>query len=105
METATDTTGMNGRQRVQFHYFNPNGAIAQKQITDAKVREAVDAGKCKSGVLFVYGSLNDFHTKAIRGLWNKKRVQAFDIDNPVKHILADIAEAEEFLRGLEMAEA
>ena len=40
-----------------FHAFNPNGAVALRRASDAKVRELVDLGRITSGHLYTVGSL------------------------------------------------
>ncbi len=101
-ETATSVEQVRSlRNKVAFTYFNPNGAYAVKQATDDKISAAVDAGRCKSGALFVHGSLNDYHERAMRRLSKVKRPARFDVHYMIDGLLEEAARAEEFLAGLE----
>jgi hypothetical protein len=82
---------------VCFHYFNPNGLIAAKKITDEKINALVDAGKAKSGAIIAYGSLNDFYYAELRALFNKKAVNRIDLIATLKGLRRDIETAEKFI--------
>lgn len=54
---ATSTKGLCNQQRMQFHYFNPNGLYEKVKANDAKVSKLVDEGVVRQGWLWVYGNL------------------------------------------------
>ena len=60
-KTATQVgKSWSNHEVAMFHYFNPNGLIAAKSITDKKIDQLVDAGKVKSGSIIAHGGLNYF---------------------------------------------
>jgi hypothetical protein len=94
-ETAKETkSSWSNADLVRFHYFNPNGLIAEKIALDAKINELVDQGKCKSGAVIAYGSLDDFYREELRKLFNKKRVANID----VAVVVRGLAERNEYAR-------
>lgn len=85
-------------QKARFHYFSEFGAVAQKQKFDQEITALVEAGKCKSGAIMAYGSLNNFHTDFLRTLALSKRVKPFDLNYHVVGIYKDIEKAREFIQ-------
>ena len=65
--------------KARFHYFSPFGMLAQKDKFDKEINALVNAGKCKSGAIVAYGSLNYFHTDNLRNLATAKRVTNADL--------------------------
>lgn len=88
-------------EKVSFHYFNPNGLLAEKQAVDALIDAAVEAGKCKSGAIMAYGGLNYHYTDMIRKLFDKKRVNRIAFIIARDGVKRDIEKARQFLAGLE----
>jgi hypothetical protein len=66
------------KDRVLFHYFNPNGAAAEKIALDRQISDLVDQDKCKTGALYAHGSLNSYYIDELRKLIESKRVCHFD---------------------------
>jgi hypothetical protein len=66
------------RDTVMFHYFNPNGVYAEKIKLDAEIRKLVELGKCKTGALIAYGSLDDYFERELSRLVDMKRVTLSD---------------------------
>jgi hypothetical protein len=87
--------------KVAFHYFNPNGLLAEKRVVDQLIDAAVEAGKCKSGAIIAYGGLNYYYTDMMRKLFDKKRVSRINFVIAKEGIVRDIEKAREFLAGLD----
>jgi hypothetical protein len=87
--------------KVRFHYFNPNGIMAKRRVSDDKVRAMVDSGFAKSGALLAYGSLNNYHTEKLTNLiLQKQRVTDFEANYYVEQIEKEIANAEAFIDSI-----
>ena len=86
--------------KVRFHYFNPNGIMAKRRVSDDKVRAMVDSGFAKSGALFAYGSLNSYHTEKLMEIVQKQRVTDFEAEYYVEQIQKEIASAEAFIDSI-----
>jgi len=80
-----------------FHYFNPNGLVAQKNATDAQVRALVDAGTVANGALIAYGSLNYYSRDRLTGLAMQKRVGRIDCIVAISSLQDDIKAAQDFI--------
>lgn len=91
-KTATSDKGLCNRDRVRFHYFNPNGAVQKKYAMDNCLATFVDAGVINSGWHIAHGTFNDYHVKAIVAELDKRRVRSFNINYPVERILQEIDE-------------
>ena len=89
------------KERVSFHYFNPNGLIRTKQVLDQLIDSAVEAGKCKSGAIIAYGGLNYYYPDQLRALYDLKHVSWVKYITTVQGLRRDIEKAREFLAGLE----
>ena len=94
------------REFLEFHYFNPNGACAAKALTDTRITAAVEAGKCKSGAIIAYGSMNSFHKdklyKLLSSLYNSKsRLGRIGLHILVRAVYEQARDAQEFLDGLD----
>lgn len=89
---------------VWFEYFNPNGLIAKKAAFDDKITEAVDQGRCASGAILAYGSLNSYHADRMQELARKtidrKRVSRIDVLVVQDGLERDIESARKFLESL-----
>ena len=73
-KTATSDKGLNNADTAAFHYFNPNGLIAEHAAACDRVTVLVDAGRVNNGWHLAYGSLNSYHADEIRDLYNSRRV-------------------------------
>jgi hypothetical protein len=94
-KTATESkSSWSNVDLVRFHYFNPNGLVAEKIALDAQINALVDQGKCKSGAVIAFGSLDDFYREELRKLISKKRVG--NIDAAV--VVRGLAERNEYAR-------
>lgn len=87
-------------QKARFHYFSEFGAVAQKDKFDREITALVEAGKCKSGAIMAYGSLNNYHIHELMKLALSKRVKPFDLNYHVVGIYKDIEKAREFIQGV-----
>lgn len=87
-------------QKARFHYFSEFGLLAQKDKFDREITELVESGKCKSGAILAYGSLNNFHTSDLRKLALAKRVKPFDLNYALKGIARDIEQARAFIQKI-----
>jgi hypothetical protein len=85
-------------QKAQFHYFSQFGLFAQKDKFDKEITSLVESGKCKSGAILAYGSLNYFHTSELRKLAMAKRVSNADLFSTLKGIERDIESARKFIQ-------
>lgn len=98
---ATSDEGMGARYATYFHCFNPNGAYAQLKAAHGRIDAWIDAHPERpNGVMFVYGSLNDFPRKqlfAVLDLISKRRAHAYPLAAAVKLIHRDIAKADRFI--------
>lgn len=97
-ETATKCLdSWSNKDKVRFHYFNPNGVMAKRRVSDDRVRNMVDSGFAKSGALLAYGSLNSYHTEKLATLLQKQRVTNFEAEYYVRQIEREILQAEAFI--------
>lgn len=85
------------RDCVLFHYFNPNGAAAEKIALDRQISDLVDQGKCNTGVLYVHGSLNSYYVDELRKLIDSKRVSQFDSWYHAGQLRAENEKARKFI--------
>ncbi len=97
-QTATTVAkSWTNHEIVMFHYFNPNGLIAAKKVTDKQIDALVDSGLAKNGAIMAYGSLNYFHTDKLQKLFNKKAVNGIDLHITLEGIRRNIEKANEFI--------
>jgi len=73
--TLETDRGLSCKERLQFHYFNPNGAYALKQAANAAIDEAVAKGYMKSGAILAYGALATYHENALIKAVTAKRFE------------------------------
>jgi hypothetical protein len=83
--------------KLLFHYFNPNGLVAQKKTTDEQVRALVDAGTVASGALIAYGGLNYYGRERLTNLAMQKRVGRIDCMVAISCLQDDIVSAQNFI--------
>jgi hypothetical protein len=97
-KTATSVAkSWTNNEIAMFHYFNPNGLIAAKRITDEKIDKLVDEGKAKSGSIIAHGGLNYFYYDKLAKLIDKKRVNSIKLSVIIKGLKRDIESAEKFI--------
>lgn len=77
--TMDDTNSMNNRELLRFHYFNPNGLLAQKRSNDKKISALVNEGKVPSGWILAWGSMNDYSENRLYDMMDKKRVNSIKL--------------------------
>lgn len=85
-------------QKARFHYFSEFGLLAKKDQFDREITALVESGKCKSGAILAYGSLNSYHTNALMKMASAKRVKPFDLSYALKGIEKDIEAARNFIQ-------
>lgn len=85
------------KDKALFHYFNPNGMLGKKRITDKLIDDAVDAGKAKSGAIIAYGSMNHFAEDELYKLISMKRVDRIKLKVTLEMMQRDIDSATKFL--------
>ena len=96
--TATKVSrSWSNKEKVAFHYFNPNGVYARKKVLDDAIWELVEQGKCKSGAVLAFGSGNSFRSDELRELFNKSRVTDTEYYVLIQGYEADIARAWKFI--------
>lgn len=78
-QTATNTDGMNNRERVRFHYFNRNGLYAAWLLACNRVSAIWHSGIVPGGWLFAYGTFHDIHVNRITDMWNLKRIKTLTL--------------------------
>lgn len=100
-ETATNAEGMNNRETVRFHYHNPNGLVARKCANDKKIRELIDAGKCKNGALFAHGAFSVYEVKQLIALNKYERVPRIDMLVAISMLEKAIQLQEDFIAKTE----
>jgi len=97
-ETATEPhKAWTNKQIAQFHFFNPNGLLAQKKQTDEQIDKLVDSGKASTGAFIAYGSLNKFYWEKLCTLIGQKRVNGADLSATLKGLRHAIEKAKEFI--------
>ena len=97
-QTATKVSrSWTNKQKVRFHYFNPNGLYAQKKALDDVIWSLVESGKAKSGAAIAYGSANSYRADQIRNLFNKSRVTDIEYQVLLSGYQFDIEQAENFI--------
>jgi hypothetical protein len=100
-KTATDDSKLrSNHERAQFHCFNPNGIEARKTESDRLVREAVDAGRAKTGAIIAYGTSNNYYSKSLARLVTHKQIGTIDLHVTIRGIKHDIETAATFLSTL-----
>lgn len=91
-ETATQPArSWSNVQKLQFHYFNPNGLVARKRANDAKIRDLVEAGIVPSGWSMAYGAFSDHRENRLIELANSDRVGSIEANVAIR-LLAEECE-------------
>ena len=100
-QTATQVSrSWTNKQKIQFHYFNPNGLYAKKRALDDAIWALVEEGKCKSGAVVAYGSGNSYYPNILRELHGQSRVSGRAYRVFLLGYKFDIEAAEKFIKEL-----
>ena len=101
-ETATEiNAAWDNISVIKFHAYNPNGLRAYLRDLEAKVLEAVEAGKAKSGALLVYGgSSSECYIEQLFELAKMQRVNSCKKLAILRCLEDHITAVEKFLEGL-----
>lgn len=86
---ATSDRGLSQKDRVSFHYHNPNGAYATLRAAWQRVNDLVDSGAVKSGWLLAYGSLNMYAYNELNRVANLARPDRLTVWSMVERLLSD----------------
>lgn len=92
--------GWNCTDILNFHYFNPNGLCEIKRTLNARLLDAVNAGKAKTGSLLAYGSVNDYPEQNLSKYLNKKRVNRRKLFVLLEMLQENIETLENFLNEI-----
>lgn len=99
---ATEADCVNRHELAQFHYFNPAGAVAEFDAMCRDIDVAVEAGKCKSGAILAYGSLNDYARDNLRKIvMRNRRSSVWQVSYAIESVRRATATGREFLAGLQ----
>ncbi len=100
-ETAMTDRGLCNRDKVSFHYFNPNGLYARWRSVCDRISGAVNAGKVPFGWIIAYGSFNHYAVDRFTALADKRRVRRIALEVALDGLRRDIETAEGKLASLE----
>ena len=89
------------KDKVLFSYFNTNGLWAKKQVANERIEKAVAEGRCKSGAILAYGSLNNFSYRQTKKLIAKKRVSGIEWNGFSEMLVDEINKANDFADSIE----
>lgn len=67
------------RERVWFHYFNPNGLGAQKRAMNQTISQYVDAGIIPSGWILAYGTFSNYAGDLLQDMVELQRVNRISL--------------------------
>ena len=91
----------NLRDRVRFHYFNPNGLYERKRVINDAINDAVTKGHCKSGAILAHGGrAAEFHEDEMRELVYLRRVNRIRYQVWREMYIDHIERAADFLNGV-----
>jgi hypothetical protein len=97
MSKGTYKQSWSNVKKAKFHYFSLLGLVAAKDELDKEISALVDAGKCKSGAIVAYGSLNSFYVDNLRNLMGSKRVCPHDLQATLRGLERHIEMAKKFI--------
>ena len=97
MSKTTYSDLWSNTKKAKFHYFSESGLVAAKDATDKEINALVDSGKCKSGAVMAYGSLNYFNVDNLRLLMSKRRVNPYELYAVLRGLERDIEQAKKFI--------
>jgi len=81
----------------KFHYFNPNGLLAQKRKLDKAIDDLIDAGRAMGGAAFAYGTFNYYYTDRLIQLATTRRVDSSTLRIIVSNLKDEMRKAEAFI--------
>jgi len=100
MKTRSSDAGLNLRESLTFHYFNPNGVVGQKRVLDDRIDAAIEAGHIPGGWALAYGWASHYHKDHLWRLSKLKRPKGWDVRY---HIRCQAEETARFTEKLEEA--
>ena len=100
MSKTTYSHSWSNVKKAKFHYFSESGLVAAKDATDKEITALVDAGKCKSGAIVAYGSLNYFYVDILRNLMSSKKVSPHELNAALSGLEHQIDMAKNFISGV-----
>jgi len=95
IEKATTDEGMTISDKVQFHYFNPNGACAK--LPELEDFECIDDPSKYNLTCMIYSRHESYGAKQLSKMLRKKRVKKWEVDYAVSKIYKDIEEAKKVM--------
>lgn len=99
---ATEADCANRAELAMFHYFNPSGAVAEFDAMCKDIDAAIDAGKCKSGAMLAYGSLNDHARDSLRKIvMRSRRSSVWQVTYAIESVRRATRTGREFLAKLQ----
>lgn len=99
---ATEADCTNRHELAQFHYFNPSGAVAEFDAMCKDIDAAVEVGKCKSGAMLAYGSLNDHARDSLRKVvMRPRRSSVWQVTYAIESVRRATTTGREFLARLQ----
>tara|TARA_B100000700_G_scaffold331816_1_gene469561 strand:+ start:29375 stop:29680 length:306 start_codon:yes stop_codon:yes gene_type:complete len=79
MERATKTyKSWTNRQKLTFHYFNPNGLYERMKNVREWIETLCEAGRLPESFEYTYTFLNE--TEMMNELWGKKRIETVSLN-------------------------
>ena len=89
------------KDKVLFTYFNESGLWAKKEAANKRIEKAFTEGRCKSGAILAYGSLNNFSYRQTKKLIAKKRVSGIEWNGFSEMLVREINKANDFADSVE----
>ena len=84
-ETATSAAGMNKRDTINFHLYNPKGACAQLPVFE----DFCHGDVFFTGAHYVYSNYDNIHANNLRAIGNGKKATKWEIEYEVAGIFRD----------------
>jgi hypothetical protein len=81
----------------KFHYFNPNGLIAQKRKLDDAIDALIAEGRAMGGAAIAYGALNYYYSDRLIELARTRRVDSCELHAVIKCFKDEMVKAEAFI--------
>lgn len=101
--TLTTDKGMNWKDRVNFHYFNPRGKIAQLNDVERRVGETIRAYNMPEGGYLAYGCFaHEYHREQLLRIMRRSApVKHTEITAILEGIDSAMERAEDYIRRVE----
>lgn len=96
-EATVMASSWSNRNKLNFTYFNPNGAYAKHKFMFSVLMDLVKAGKYKSGALLAHNA--DFRHESMSEMHSKKVIGSIELGVLLEGWARDTASLTEFLRG------